>query len=479
MSEKPPRSQARHFVGLIVITAAAAQSLGLTLKMPSQLEANDISRWCTVWSLIERGTYAIDDCPWQMKTQDKVLKPSPFETPAEGEKPAEHFYSSKPPLLPTLIAGALYPFRKLSGVPLDRVPTTPRSERYVQKDKFSFALETPKTPMNWPVHVYYFKPIIILLNVLPYLIFLILYARLLDEFAANDWAWFFGLVAAAWATPLLVFDQTLNNHSVAAFSAFFATFALIRILGAERPSAVWFAIAGFFGAFCACNELPAALFGLLLFAGLLKHDLRRTLLVFVPFALVPCAAFLATQYAAFGQFMPVYEEFGTKSYTYEGSYWNTPLEMDWLNKEPEPRWVYLWHMTFGHHGIFSLTPIVLFSLWGAARILRGKAEGSRPAAWLCLGLTAAMLAFYTWNPKARNYGGSTQGLRWLFWLIPFWAITLPAGVSAGQERRWVRALTLLALAVSVMSVGYALRVPWSHPWLLELMERMGLYSLKR
>ena len=44
-----------------------------------------------------------------------------------------------------------------------------------------------------------------------------------------------------------------------------------------------------------------------------------------------------------------------------------------------------------------------------------------------------MLAFYDWNPKARNYGGSTQGLRWLFWLIPMWLLCLPAGLATGQE----------------------------------------------
>ncbi len=90
-----------------------------------------------------------------------------------------------------------------------------------------------------------------------------------------------------------------------------------------------------------------------------------------------------------------------------------------------------------------------------------------------------MLAFYTWNPKARNYGGSTQGLRWLFWLIPFWLAVLPAGVELGQRNRFWRWLTLSALLVSAFSVGYAIRFPWSHPWGLDLMEHLNLYELKR
>ena len=63
-------------------------------------------------------------------------------------------------------------------------------------------------------------------------------------------------------------------------------------------------------------------------------------------------------------------------------------------------------------------------------------------AWLTTVLTVVLLAFYTWNPKARNYGGSTQGLRWLFWLIPFWLLLLPKGVEGGQTRGWVRGLAL-------------------------------------
>jgi hypothetical protein len=482
--ENAGRPQARRFVALIVITAATAQALGLALKTPTQLEANDISRWCTVWSLLERGSYVIDDCPWQSKTQDKVLRPGPFQRRSPGQPPVEHYYSSKPPLLPTLIAGILYPFRIATGVPLDRTVIQERLPRWVQKDvegtpgKTEAVLETPKEPARWPVFVFYLKPVVVLFNVVPLWAFLVLYARLLDRYAANDWAWFFSLFAAAFGSLLIAFESTLNNHTVAAASAFFAIYPFLRLWDDEKTSGWYFAAAGFFAAFCACNELPAASFGVLLFLTMLTRFPRRTLLYFAPAAAVPCLAFLATQYLAFGQFRPVYEEFGTKSYTYQGSYWNTPLEMDWFNLHPEPKGVYLFHMTFGHHGIFSLSPILLFSLFGALKLAAGRGR-PRVLGGLTLVLTAAMLAFYTWNPKARNYGGSTQGLRWLFWLIPFWLALLPSGVEAGQDRRWVRWLSLAALAVSVFSVGYALRSPWSHPWVLDAMEHLNVYTLKR
>ena len=205
-SEEPtePRPQTRQFLALHHHRRGDGAALGVTLQMPSQLEANDISRWCTVWSLLERGTYAIDKCPWQVKTQDKVKKASPFAEVKEGEAPIEHFYSSKPPLLPTLIAGILYPFRQATGVPLDEQVTEPRNPRNVLKPGATEAtLETPRDPVKWNAYVFYFKPTIVLLNTAPLLIFLILYARLLDRYAPNDWAWSLSLVAAAWGTQLV------------------------------------------------------------------------------------------------------------------------------------------------------------------------------------------------------------------------------------------------------------------------------------
>ena len=130
------RSEPRRLTAQLVIITATSLALGHCLRQPTQMGANDISRWCTVWSLLERGTYVIDECPWQIETQDKVLREPKG---AAGSSPGKHFYSSKPALLPTLIAGILYPARWATGVPLDRVVPQERLERWTQKPDPDFA----------------------------------------------------------------------------------------------------------------------------------------------------------------------------------------------------------------------------------------------------------------------------------------------------------------------------------------------------
>ena len=386
----------------------------------------------------------------------------------------------------------------LSGVPVDRVVLQEREERWVQKEdpnnpgKAIGVLERPASPVKWPAYVFYFDSVLILLNIVPLAIFLILYARILDRYARSDWAWFFSLFAAALGTYLLPFTQTLNNHTVAAFSAFFALYQFLRIWDDGEHSGWRFAGVGFFSAFAAVNEIPALAFTCLVSLLLLWRFPRKTLLCLVPAAVLPFAASLLAQYAALGELRLVYTEFGTESYLWEGSLWKTPLELDALNLpwfDPqeaarrgiggESYGVYLFHMTLGHHGFWSLTPIFILALVGLARTLAKRRQPMGMAAWMTAILTVVLLAFYTWNPKARNYGGSTQGLRWLFWLIPFWLLFLPGGVEPGQNRRWVRIVALVALGLSVLSVGYAMRNPWTHPWILDALEHLNFYVLPR
>ena len=73
----PGRPEPRRFVAMHSSSRRPSRwRWGCMLRQPSMMAANDISRWCTVWSLLERGTYVIDECPWQIDTQDKVFAQS-------------------------------------------------------------------------------------------------------------------------------------------------------------------------------------------------------------------------------------------------------------------------------------------------------------------------------------------------------------------------------------------------------------------
>ena len=64
---------------------------------------------------------------------------------------------------------------------------------------------------------------------------------------------------------------------------------------------------------------------------------------------------------------------------------------------------------------------------------------------------------------------------------PAFGQTLDEFIDAARDATCeaARRLSLAALAVSVFSVGYAWRMPWSHPWVLDMLEHMNLYTLTR
>jgi hypothetical protein len=56
---------------------------------------------------------------------------------------------------------------------------------------------------------------------------------------------------------------------------------------------------------------------------------------------------------------------------------------------------------------------------------------------------------------------------------------LPKGIEPAEIRTWLRRLALVVLAISIMSVGYAMRNPWSHPWILDALEHLDMYALTK
>jgi hypothetical protein len=72
-----------------------------------------------------------------------------------------------------------------------------------------------------------------------------------------------------------------------------------------------------------------------------------------------------------------------------------------------------------------------------------------------------------------NYGGFTNGLRWLMWLTPMWLTCLLPMVDLLAENRWGRRFAYVLLAVSIFSVSYEPWNPWRHPWIYDLMIECG------
>jgi hypothetical protein len=480
--------------------------------MPT-FSSNDRSRWATVRALVDEGSYVIGrrergmalatavlsfaslaplpavttaevgyfvrttkysdqgiifEDGWQ--SVDKVLRPDTFE-----------FYSSKPPLLSTLIA-ALY---------------------WVLKSFLGWSL-APESPMYHPDAVV--RAIVILVNAVPFLVYLQQLAQLVEDFGRTDWGRIFVVASAAFATLVTPFLITLNNHTIATFCVLFALVSVVEIwrraprrrggCAAEPIPSPWqhHAAAGFFASFAVCNELPALSFAVGIFLLLLLWAPPRALLFFVGAALVPAAAFFVTNYAAVGQLRPAYSEFGGIWYEYEGSHWRPPLPgqtprpgIDWARFH-ESRAAYIWHLLVGHHGWFSLTPLWLLAIvpmiGGVVFLHRNWRAATDPCAavankglpWflptLAFGLSVVVMGFYA-SRGDRNYGGFTNGLRWLMWLSPLWLLCLLPSADRLGGSRLGRGLAYLCLGISALSANYSPWNPWRHPWLYDLLVALG------
>lgn len=161
-------------------------------------------------------------------------------------------------------------------------------------------------------------------------------------------------------------------------------------------------------------------------------------------------------------------------YDYEGTYWNDENKRG-VDRGEQSRWVYAFHCFLGHHGLFSLTPIWLFSIAGIGWLWRRPEKELRGLAIATAALTLVVLAFYiVQRPLVdRNYGGVCSGLRWMFWFTPLWLVCmLPVADGIAPRKAW-RAVALLALAISVLSSHYASLNPWSPPWLFDYWTYMG------
>ena len=439
------------------------------------LSANDRSRWATVRALVERGTFAIEDIVVEPEwgTIDAVVHP--------GRDGRLHLYSSKPPLLAVLCTGPYWLVSKATGWTLGDHP-----------------FELGRT-------------LLVIVSLLPFAVFLAFSFRLVEAVGGSDWGRLWGAALLACGTLLTTFAVALNNHLPAAAAAAAAAWYAHRITCRGDRSWGTFAAAGFAAAAAAAFELPALAWLAAVVLLLARADFRRTLLAAVPGAAIVAITALGTNWLAHGTLVPAYAFRGDDPrimapstlpagpdaaqpgevigewnpanwYDYSvvlpdgrlnTSYWRDPQGVD---RGESSLFVYTWHVLVGHHGIFSLTPawlLVIPGLWllAARRRLDG---GEARLAIMIAAVSVVVIGFYLGRPvQDRNYGGMTAGFRWAFWLAPLWATAAVPAADLLARSRTGRAIGLVLLGLSVLSVAFPTWNPWTSPWIQQWLDPTG------
>ena len=593
MSEDVVTRRHRRSVYSLLIVIATVLAAGQIATVSSRegdtafLSANDRSRWCTIAALVEDGTYAIDRLieirdergrrPWY--TIDLVRHRGP-----DGEL---HYYSSKPPLLPTMVAGVYRIVHGVTGMTLTAEPI------YATR----IVLALVNLPLLW--------------------LFLYATARSLEvvggeRAGAGDWTRRYLVAVACFGTLLLPFAWSLSNHLPAATASAVAMWIFVAadarrrgIPGPNRVPVWWWIAMGVAAALAAANELPA-LSMLVFWGGLVVLADWRGALPYAFGAGLVAAGFFGTNWLAHESLRPPYAHRGvgptvttvqiadgvvpagdardvpdrfaasvhealrgagaieagepirvtTSSvpgrwmaatgndrlfavlvapapvepvpvepvpvepaespgkrpdasrdresdastgdadrdadrdrdargrvtvtvaewddwYEYPRSYWRGGVRRGVDRGEPS-RAVYLFQMTFGHHGLFSLTPLWLLVPWGWWLGLCRYPWGLRGVIAATALATCVCAAFYLARPEIdRNYGGVSICFRWLIWMVPFWIFAVAPAVQRLAASRSGRVVAYGLFGWGVFSVAASLHSPWQHPWIYRFWTFLG------
>ncbi len=376
------------------------------------------SRLATVYSLTQFGTWYIDrplgeePITFEQRTIDKVM--------VNGR-----MLSSKPPMLPLFMTAEYALMQPVFGWSLDEPEDTESIIRFMSMTLIGGA----------------------------YILALIYFAATLRLFIEDGWTRAFCLLALAFGTQLWAYGTNINNHVPATGLLVMAVYYAVGLgSGKLDPAPRRFFLFGISGGLAAAMDMPAAIFVLVAGIYLVRKLPRPTLIYTSIGAAIPIVVHSAIMIKVTGGVLPVQTR--PELYLYEASYWRNPREMDGLN---EPKLVYLFHMTFGRKGLFSLYPVTIFGIVAA---IIAAIKKDFPQRTLLLGGMAgfAVLSAY-YGLTTNNYGGSAFGFRWYVVAMPI-LLLMAAPWLQRVRNRWAWLGIAIAMGVSFYSAWQCSVTPW-------------------
>jgi hypothetical protein len=404
---------------LVVCSLMMVASLFLViwnLQEGSIENANTGSRYATIQSLVDHGTYFIDRSQY-VRTIDKY-------------KVGDHYISSKPPTLPTIGAGIYYVYQALTG------KTIARHEGDVVRTVSFFT------------------------GGVGHILFLIYFYRLCRLLFRRRRSVMVAMAGACFAYLGVGYATHLNELSTAAALGICGLYYAVRIRQ-QRDAKSWhWPLAGLVLGILPAIDLPAMALSGALTLYLFTFDKKKTLLWFVPALLPGIFVHLVLTYQISGSFKPFY--FNSALKTFKQFYFKQPGGIDGLR---EPKWLYAYNTLLGHHGLFSMTPLYCFGLYELVRSF--KARRFVAESLVIAATVVAFLTFFIW--RSRNYGGWCVGMRWYVPIMPLLLLYFGLWIDRVRITRLLWALVLVAFSVSCFNVQDALSSPFQysvwHNWL--------------
>ena len=269
-------------------------------------------------------------------------------------------------------------------------------------------------------------------------------ARLVERLGTTDWGRILVMASCVFGTFLTTFSVTITNHLPAAACTAVLLDALVRIWFDGDRRAWTFIVAGFFSAMLVANEVPAGPLPRPVSLVIFCLAPRKTLIAYLPPALLVTAAFFATNWIAVQSLKPaqMHRSGDDNWYDYPNSYWNNRQGID--QRREVGRRLFAPRAGRAPRHFFAHARLVVepAGRWAVVISRRAAFEALRA---LALGVTLVCLAFYIWWPGVdHNYGGNASGFRWVFWMAPMWFMLMLPAADLLSHRRWSRGVGLAA-----------------------------------
>lgn len=395
---------------------------------------NDQARFATIQSLVEQGTWAIDNTSLGYWTGDKVFV-------------GEHFYSTKPPLLSAIGAVLYWPMHKLAG--------------WTYFDE----LQAPT--------IYYL--ITLMLMGIPLAGAAVLLYNTMQELGLGLRWRILGIVSFALGSLYLPYSTIFQNHTIAGIAGLYSFVLVLRITRGIGPVVRNLILAGLMVGFAlACDIVGASPFA----AALLVWTIARWRLgrplseagwLFAGF-LLPATIHLICNIAMIGDWRPIYTNVKTYKLTSIRGFYGEVLERrGYFDTLFDPyRWRYIINTLVGIRGIFFYTPTLLFGFWITWKLVQAnwskvldvtKDQEIALRAWTVGFLGMTVIAFGYLLLRTENYGGTSYGSR--YFIAPMAMLLLFATLTYGplgtdKARGWYAEALRFSVVCSVVGLAY----PW-------------------